>query len=494
MTGQHEREIGAIAEGAVEADFLDADLITGRKASQMKRSHRAADRLQRDLLDSLLEERLLLGSTAEIRERYGLGRWACREAIGILELRGVGELRAGRGGGLMAASPGLDDLAKLTLLHLYVKRSSALELIEARRLVYLAALRQIFRHGDKDGAIGDAQRVELGVDPNLRKALAGDSAFATWLGDRTGNRAFHFAINFVEALCENYLDLAKVRPSSMSFDGAEAKKDILLRAMSEGSLETARQALVDYLEVTQPIPDDEAIQVPGLLYNWHSNGTARSARRLAMGLIEEISAALAGEPIDLGSEFEIGVRHDANAAIVRQAIRLLEDLAIATPRRGRGGGIDVRRPDVTSIVGLIPHLLVQRRVEISDCFEAAGMLDVEIAMAAAAVRACWTLGGGLGEQETSSRKPTRAQQLISIEQSIADLSGNSVLAACERGFLMYACAIEPADKEDVVPGVIAERVFLAISNIAECVAAGDVGGAETAALQKHRLLALHFMQ
>ncbi|EIZ79591.1 GntR family transcriptional regulator [Novosphingobium sp. Rr 2-17] len=490
MTGQPKRAVGSIVQGGVEADFLDADLITGRRASRMKRSHRAADRLQRDLLDGLRGKHRSLGSIAEIRERYGLGRWACREAIGILELRGVGELRTGRGGGLIAASPGLDDLAKLTLLHLYVKRSSTRELVEARRIVYLAALREVFR---RNGNRFEGQAaVEVAFDPNLQMAGADHSAFALWLADRTGNRAFRFAIDYIEALCDNYLDLAEVHPSSVVGKG-EAEMALLLRAMSAGRAAAARKALVHYLDAMQLVPDDRPVPVPSLLYKWHSAGTARSARRLAMALIEEIAASCTDGAIDLGSEFDIGVRHDANAAIVRQAIRLLEDLAIATPRRGRGGGIDVRRPDVTSIVGLIPHVLVQERLDISDCFEAAGMLDVEIAMAGAAARANWGPGGEEGNQPGVSREPTRAQQLISIEQSIADLSGNSVLSACERGFLMYACAIEPVDKEDVVPGPVVERVLSAIGSVAECVAAGDVDGAEAATLHKHKLLALRFM-
>lgn len=490
MTGQQVRAIGSTVYDTGEVDVSDADLITGRSASQIKLSHRAADRLQRDLLDNLLSERLLLGSMAEIRERYGLGHGACREAIGILELRGVCELRLGRGGGLMAVSPGLDDLAKLTLLHLYVKRSTTRELIEARRIIYLAALRQIFEHDRQSESLVDEQATQPASEVDTPDR-AEPFSFVDWFADRTGNRAFRFAVNFVEALCDIHLDLAEEQPCEMPVGDVRREEVALQRAISCGNLEGAREALIDYLAVTQRIPSNDAIRGESLLYNWHSTRTGRSARHLAMRLIEEVFAIPAEEGGDLGSEYEIGVRHGANATIVRQAIRLLEDLAIAMPRRGRGGGIDVRRPDVSSIVGLVPHILVQDQLKLSECFEAAGMLDVEIAVAAAAVRACRGAGGKV-RKRGYSRKPTLAQ-LISLEQSIADLSGNSVLATCERGFLMYACTIEPVAGAEEPPSTMVARVFSMIRDVEKCVAAGDVLGAEAAALRKHRLMALRFL-
>ncbi|EIZ79579.1 GntR family transcriptional regulator [Novosphingobium sp. Rr 2-17] len=471
-----------------EVEVPDADLITGRSTDQIKRSHRAADRLQRDLLDGLLSDRLLLGSLAEIRERYSLGHGTCREAVGILELRGVCKLRLGRGGGLMAVLPRLDDLARLTLLHLYVKRSTTHELIEARQIIYLSALHHVFEQERQSKAVDGT-----GAGPACDRAQEGwhgPSAYSDWLADCTGNRAFRFAIQFIEVLCDIHLELAKEHPPEMPARNIQREAGALQRVMSCRNLQTAREALVDYLHLTQRISPDEAIRGSSLLYNWHSTKTGRSARHLAMRLIEDVFVFPVEEGGDLGSEFEIGARHNANATIVRQAIRLLEDLAIAIPRRGRGGGIDVRSPDVSSIVGLVPHILGQEQLKLSECFEAAGMLDVEIARAAAA-RAGKGVKGKMREHG-NSRTPTLAQ-LISLEQSIADLSGNSVLAACERGFLMYACTIEPVAGAEAPPSAMVKRVLSMIRDVEKCVAAGDVLGAEAAALRKHRLMALRFL-
>jgi DNA-binding FadR family transcriptional regulator len=190
---------------SADEDLLEITSIIGREADEVKRAHRAADRLQLDLLNGALTERFSLGTAREIRERYGLGRWACREAIGILELRGVATIRAGRGGGLVATVPSFGNLAKLMLLHLYMKRAYTRELIEARRLVHLAALRRVVERGGEPEELVEMRRVLAVPQQKVRDAPAPRLSFSGWLADRTGNGAFRFAVDFVETLCDSYV-------------------------------------------------------------------------------------------------------------------------------------------------------------------------------------------------------------------------------------------------------------------------------------------------
>lgn len=470
-----------------EIYLLETGLVTGRHADEVKRAHRAADRLQRDLLSGASTENFSLGTVPEIRERYGLGLWACREAIGILELRGVARLRSGRRGGLIPLSPTLGDLSKLVLLHLYMKRASTNELLEARRLVHLAVLRHLVDQSGRPAEIDELWRAqELAPASKGRLSGRGRPSFSSWLTAQTGNEAFSFIVGFVEALCEGYVSYCGEEPPAPDQDVRHKEKAVWL-AVCRKEPEAARSALLDYLAATQSVAADKPIRVRRLLDDHHSKGSVKYARRVAMRLVEEVVEERSRGATDLGSELDIGMRHDANSAIVRQAIRLLEDLGLVRSRRGRNGGIEVRKPDLMSIIGMIPHILIRERLNLSECFQARGMLTVEICKAAAAAQD-WTGTAA----DSLLPEPGRTQDLIGLDRSLVELLGNSVLTACVQGFMMYALSVEPPRSAENVPAAIVSRLFAMTRKVADHILEGDVEGAEVAALEKHQLLALRF--
>jgi DNA-binding FadR family transcriptional regulator len=246
-----------------------------------------------------------------------------------------------------------------------------------------------------------------------------------------------------------------------------------------------------HLRATERVPLDKGIRVRRLLNDRRSVGATKSALRVAMGLVKEIVEASPNEAANLGSELDIGLRHSANAEIVRQAIRLLEDLGVASPRRGRYGGLEPREPDAASIIGLIPHILIRDRLKISDCFDAAGLLKVEMAMTAAAIGEAGWGPKAQAARDAVGRAPDRLHSVV-FERAILDLIDNSVLTACERGFLMYACNVKPVTETDAVPVAAVERISSMTRRVVERILEGDVDGAEAAAFEKHRSLALRF--
>ncbi|EIZ79804.1 GntR family transcriptional regulator [Novosphingobium sp. Rr 2-17] len=466
--------------------LLETGMIAGRHAHEVKRAHRLADQLQRDLLGGALTENFSLGTILEIRERYGLGLWACREAIGILELRGVAQLRAGRHGGLVPVTPTLEDLAKLALLHLYMKRASTRELIEARRLVHLAVLRQLIERGGRISEFCEWRAQRFTQASGARSSSAGNFSFSHWLAARTGNGAFGFFVGFVEAVCEKYADYCG-EPKPAPDASLHRKEEAVWRAICRKESQTARLALLDYLTARMPMAADKPIRVRRLLDDHNLKGSVKVARRIAMRLVEEVVEDQSNAMTDLGSEIDIGMRHDANSAIVRQAMRLLEDLGLVRPRRGRNGGIALRKPDLMSIIGMIPHVLMGERLSLSQCFHARSVLTIEICMAAAAARGA---GGATGEPHLPVSG--RAQDLIGLDRALLDLLGNSMLTTCAQGFMMYAWRIEPPGDADDVPPAIVSRLFAMTRKIADQILAADVEGAEAAAVEKDQLLALRF--
>lgn len=64
---------------------VDLSILSGRADTEIKLAHRVAVMLQCEIISERLQEGSSLGTAADIRARYNVGRWAFREAVGILE-------------------------------------------------------------------------------------------------------------------------------------------------------------------------------------------------------------------------------------------------------------------------------------------------------------------------------------------------------------------------------------------------------------------------
>lgn len=169
---------------------IDHSLIAGRTSDGIKLAHRAAALLQQEIIFGRFESGRSLGTAAEIRSRHNLGRWAFREAVGILELRGVARLRPGPGGGVVVAEPDLSDLVNLTLLYLAVTPKGMHELVEVQQAVLAAVVKKLLHMPLKTGP--------------SNKWVADNAAgnFIRFLARQTGNAAIRLAVEFVESVRE----------------------------------------------------------------------------------------------------------------------------------------------------------------------------------------------------------------------------------------------------------------------------------------------------
>ena len=79
----------------------------------------------------------VLGSEAELIERFGVSRAAFREATRILEDHQTAVMRRGRGGGLIVTAPDSASVARVSALYLDYARISEEQLIDARTTVEL---------------------------------------------------------------------------------------------------------------------------------------------------------------------------------------------------------------------------------------------------------------------------------------------------------------------------------------------------------------------
>lgn len=94
----------------------------------------------------------LLGSEAELMERYEVSRAVLREAVRVLEHHQVARMRRGPGGGLFVAEPGAAAITEAVALHLDRRGITPADLFEVRGAVEMAILELVVGHLDEGGA------------------------------------------------------------------------------------------------------------------------------------------------------------------------------------------------------------------------------------------------------------------------------------------------------------------------------------------------------
>lgn len=456
----------ALSQTPRDPPRIDHSMVAGRANESIKLAQRAAMLIQQEIIFGSLESGHLMGSAAEIRSRFKLGRWAFREALAILEQRGVARLRPGPGGGVVVAEPDFGNIVELSLLYIYIARDGIGELVEA------------------EAAILSAMVDKLVVDPPLPRRSADlnelENQISTprALAYRTGNPAFELIVEYIELVREacSRSDKQDERPS------AEAGRQLLL-AIDRRDAVSARDALRTFLlscdRSSLTRPDDISA-----LSHRHAGG-GKVGYRLALRMLRAIVEKPHDAEVSLGSEAEIGMRFDANGEMVRQAVRLLEDLEVVAPQRGRSGGILLRAPDTVSISSLLPHVLARHHLAVSDCYEVAGMLSVELARLAAS------------KAKEPPQNPTQvglaeaddAWKMILIDRRIQDYAKNPLLASLERGLLLYSCVIAPPYSAENVP---LEEMLKLSQAILRGVERSDPVEAESAARTRYTLMSLRF--
>jgi DNA-binding FadR family transcriptional regulator len=115
-----------------------------------------------------------------------------------------------------------------------------------------------------------------------------------------------------------------------------------------------------------------------------TSGT-RAASEVADRIVADIVTAGWQPGLTLGSEAELLDRYGVSRAILREAIRLLENQEVASTRRGPGGGLVVAEPTMANLLDTVVFYLQRTGVRIEDVFEARIVVE-ELAVELAASR------------------------------------------------------------------------------------------------------------
>jgi len=221
-----------------------------------KRSPKRSELVARELSDQIISANLAPGTQLdpehEMLEHLGVGRTTLREALRLLETRGVLTIKSGPGGGPVVRRPRPSDLSESLTLILQFQGSTLIDVIEARRwleigIVELAASRatpelicelreinQILR----DGGLNDQQVV---LDQNAK--------FHSRISEAAGNYVLHVFLETIISVSQGWT--IGITYGKRQVQGIADAHDAIIDAIEEGDSETAGEIMSEHLLAAQ---------------------------------------------------------------------------------------------------------------------------------------------------------------------------------------------------------------------------------------------------
>ncbi len=241
---------------------------------RIKLKDQVAERLIEVIASGRLAGGTRLPSERELVGRLGVSRTVVREALNLLEARGVLQVEHGRGAIVRTDPSHVVRDALLTLLR--VNPAALMDLLEIRKLleVEIAGLAsQRVRTEDLQ-----AMRVELErMRAHLGSAdgyIEADVQFHSHLAHGAGNRVLLRMIEPIGELLRASRQVSASRPGSAR--RALREHEAILRAVAAGNAPRAREAMRTHLQATER--DLLAVMGRSLSMRSHQHGAAQRGR------------------------------------------------------------------------------------------------------------------------------------------------------------------------------------------------------------------------
>ncbi|WP_305097199.1 FadR/GntR family transcriptional regulator [Croceibacterium aestuarii] len=339
--------------------MASAEQIYSSSTSEDATPARLAEKLARLIEDEIAINNLpaggIVGSLRDLSERYSVGRAATREAVALLERRGLGRLRPGPCGGFVVAQPEADSIG--------TELANYFRLIEVTR----RQIQDAYEAVDLTAA-GAAARAETNED--LLEWLRTPQEFAgpQWhreirraVGRMSGEPVLELFVQCLNALTEPLVGSGAPDAESERSAAIEAGRLASAIEAGDGGAATAAAAHLHARLRTWLENADSRIELPDI-------ETSRMAddRTLASLVARRIAAEVvrgSGSGQRLGSEWDLCERYSVSRTTLRQAIRQLQDSGLVECRRGRGNGLLTRDPRGTGSIRLVLAFLISRQMD-----------------------------------------------------------------------------------------------------------------------------------
>ena len=256
---ERERFVGFGLEVAAREDLLALAKLPGRGLTAVadrseKRAEQTAAAILREIALAGWPIGEVLGSEAELMERYDVSRAVLREAVRVLEHHQVAEMRRGPGGGLFVTQPGVGAIADAVALQVDRLGLTGEDLFEVRTAVERAVLDAVLARGDGPEVrdrLQAALDAEAGATPAELAVLGHD--LHEVLATVSGNRVLELVVLVLLRLTRAHLPPADPTQADEGVsDHVRSVHRKLVEAVLAGDAELARARLDRHLQSMVP--------------------------------------------------------------------------------------------------------------------------------------------------------------------------------------------------------------------------------------------------
>jgi DNA-binding FadR family transcriptional regulator len=373
---------GAVAKAAGARRTAAAD-VTGEPdaaahslVAHGRRSKLAAfvvDRVVADIAANGWRPGQVVGSEAELLDRYDVSRAVLREAVRLLEHLGVARMRQGPGGGLVVLEPTVDSVTDAVSVYLFYVGAEIDEVFEARLALEevateLAPTRLEEHHLEELRALVEAEK---------RGETRDARAMHNLLAAATGNPALAFFVDLLNRVTLLYLKPSAANLPRSAIADALGAHEKIADAILAGDAGLARRRMrrhllaeAAYLRTRRPSRRRLA-DLPEIAAR-----SEKRAEQTARQIFREVATGGWQVGTLLGSEAELMERYDVSRAVLREAVRVLEHHQVARMRRGPGGGLFVVQPGPEAVTNGVALQVNRLGIKPLHLFEVRGAVEM----------------------------------------------------------------------------------------------------------------------
>lgn len=336
-----------------------------------------------------------LGSEARLRKRLQVSRETLREAIRIVESRGAGKMRRGRSGGLMLVRPTVERAAVSIAAHLRANGITRKEIANSVTALDQLLAWQLARNG------GPLAARRPGETPR------------EWLARASGRQTYQVYVGALR-------NLAPAGPASSA---VPADLEQALEQRDPGKIFEILSGL-PFASGTESAPDaaDEA-----------------PARAVAIvGAIVEHARSTGST--ELGNEATLCEDFDTSRPIMRQALRVLQDLDVVEVRLGRGGGYCLKHPSAIGIIRQVFVWLAARNCDpfaLNELVEDVNSAILRVAGAKLSVMSAEDRRRVCDGFQDAIRETAIHERFFRLQQCLAEVAACPVAATLARCIVAY---------------------------------------------------------
>ncbi|MDO8361684.1 MAG: FCD domain-containing protein [Actinomycetota bacterium] len=393
-----------------------------------KLASRLASRIMSDLQASQWTVGAVIGSESDLLGRYDVSRAVLREAERLLEHFGATTTKRGPGGGLIVAAPSTGAVVQAVMVYLTYTGVSLGDLMAARTCLERTIARAATLHATEEQVDALRQRVRTDKERDVLDA-SDHHVLHTMIAAAANNPAAELFIDVLGRLTARW-SYPKVNESGRTeaLEASARAHELLVDAITAGNSALAERrmnahltALGDWLGLHRQSPRSlEGVLEPA---DDLKLGT-KVARLIIVDIVER------GWPIGeiLGSEARLVEQYAVSRAALREAVRLLEYLRVATMKPGPRGGLIVTEPSVEPIIEAASVFLEYRQIE------ARHLIELRIGLESDAIALVVERASDDDIQQLrvladdASRVHYQGSVADDLHLRIADLSGNPAIA------------------------------------------------------------------